>query len=167
MSFPCFPSLFSDGRNGWPPKVNTVNQVTLSISSYHFWLFERKLTLICYVVFRSISEEFKVPDGMVGFSKWLGLGLTLNSEKWFSNVYIKRLEVTLFFFFFFNIVIGRGGEQISRLQQESGCKIQIAPGKICCWYCGCHWCQEIIVLYCWGIAITVFFLCYRQWRNAR
>ena len=26
-------------------------------------------------------------------------------------------------------VIGRGGEQISRMQQESGCKIQIAPGK--------------------------------------
>ncbi|XP_024922137.1 far upstream element-binding protein 1 isoform X5 [Cynoglossus semilaevis] len=39
---------------------------------------------------RSASEEFKVPDGMVGF------------------------------------IIGRGGEQISRLQQESGCKIQIA-----------------------------------------
>uniref|UniRef100_A0A8B9H092 Far upstream element (FUSE) binding protein 1 n=1 Tax=Astyanax mexicanus TaxID=7994 RepID=A0A8B9H092_ASTMX len=37
------------------------------------------------------SEEFKVPDGMVGF------------------------------------IIGRGGEQISRIQQESGCKIQIAP----------------------------------------
>uniref|UniRef100_A0A3Q0SSX3 Far upstream element (FUSE) binding protein 1 n=1 Tax=Amphilophus citrinellus TaxID=61819 RepID=A0A3Q0SSX3_AMPCI len=41
----------------------------------------------------STSEEFKVPDGMVGF------------------------------------IIGRGGEQISRLQQESGCKIQIAPGR--------------------------------------
>lgn len=27
------------------------------------------------------------------------------------------------------LVIGRGGEQISRIQQESGCKIQIAPGK--------------------------------------
>ncbi|XP_056148761.1 far upstream element-binding protein 1 isoform X2 [Lampris incognitus] len=40
---------------------------------------------------RSASEEFKVPDGMVGF------------------------------------IIGRGGEQISRMQQESGCKIQIAP----------------------------------------
>lgn len=26
-------------------------------------------------------------------------------------------------------VIGRGGEQISRIQIESGCKIQIAPGK--------------------------------------
>uniref|UniRef100_A0A671QN80 Far upstream element-binding protein 1-like n=1 Tax=Sinocyclocheilus anshuiensis TaxID=1608454 RepID=A0A671QN80_9TELE len=40
---------------------------------------------------RSISEEFKVPDGMVGF------------------------------------IIGRGGEQISRIQQDSGCKIQISP----------------------------------------
>uniref|UniRef100_A0A8C1H2L9 K Homology domain-containing protein n=1 Tax=Cyprinus carpio carpio TaxID=630221 RepID=A0A8C1H2L9_CYPCA len=39
----------------------------------------------------SLSEEFKVPDGMVGF------------------------------------IIGRGGEQISRIQQDSGCKIQIAP----------------------------------------
>ncbi|XP_057236043.1 far upstream element-binding protein 3 isoform X3 [Malurus melanocephalus] len=38
-----------------------------------------------------ITEEFKVPDKMVGF------------------------------------IIGRGGEQISRIQLESGCKIQIAP----------------------------------------
>ncbi|KAJ6652280.1 hypothetical protein lerEdw1_012766 [Lerista edwardsae] len=38
-----------------------------------------------------ITEEFKVPDKMVGF------------------------------------IIGRGGEQISRIQSESGCKIQIAP----------------------------------------
>ncbi|KAG9482968.1 far upstream element-binding protein 1 isoform X1 [Eleutherodactylus coqui] len=38
-----------------------------------------------------LTEEYKVPDGMVGF------------------------------------IIGRGGEQISRIQQESGCKIQIAP----------------------------------------
>ena len=40
-----------------------------------------------------MTEEYKVPDGMVGF------------------------------------IIGRGGEQISRIQQESGCKIQIAPGN--------------------------------------
>ncbi|XP_056388596.1 far upstream element-binding protein 1 isoform X4 [Hyla sarda] len=37
-----------------------------------------------------LTEEYKVPDGMVGF------------------------------------IIGRGGEQISRIQQDSGCKIQIA-----------------------------------------
>lgn len=33
------------------------------------------------------------------------------------------------YFFPSSLVIGRGGEQISRLQQESGCKIQIAPGR--------------------------------------
>lgn len=38
---------------------------------------------------------------------------------------VKYLKVTHFLL----VVIGRGGEQISRLQQESGCKIQIAPGK--------------------------------------
>ncbi|XP_064416376.1 far upstream element-binding protein 1 isoform X4 [Latimeria chalumnae] len=38
-----------------------------------------------------MTEEYKIPDGMVGF------------------------------------IIGRGGEQISRIQQDSGCKIQIAP----------------------------------------
>ncbi|XP_069465366.1 far upstream element-binding protein 3 isoform X2 [Ambystoma mexicanum] len=38
-----------------------------------------------------MTEDFKVPDKMVGF------------------------------------IIGRGGEQISRIQAESGCKIQIAP----------------------------------------
>uniref|UniRef100_H2LEN7 Far upstream element (FUSE) binding protein 1 n=1 Tax=Oryzias latipes TaxID=8090 RepID=H2LEN7_ORYLA len=47
--------------------------------------------ILCFFSNRSSSEEFKVPDGMVGF------------------------------------IIGRGGEQISRIQQESGCKIQIAP----------------------------------------
>uniref|UniRef100_A0A8D2QVT3 Far upstream element binding protein 3 n=1 Tax=Zosterops lateralis melanops TaxID=1220523 RepID=A0A8D2QVT3_ZOSLA len=47
-----------------------------------------KLPVISQAV---ITEEFKVPDKMVGF------------------------------------IIGRGGEQISRIQIESGCKIQIAP----------------------------------------
>uniref|UniRef100_A0A4W5R966 KH-type splicing regulatory protein n=1 Tax=Hucho hucho TaxID=62062 RepID=A0A4W5R966_9TELE len=37
------------------------------------------------------SEEYSVPDGMVG------------------------------------LIIGRGGEQINKIQQESGCKVQIAP----------------------------------------
>lgn len=27
-------------------------------------------------------------------------------------------------------VIGRGGEQINKIQQESGCKVQIAPGTV-------------------------------------
>lgn len=37
-------------------------------------------------------------------------------------------------FYFSFLVIGRGGEQISRIQQESGCKIQIAPGRSYCQY---------------------------------
>ncbi|XP_043102748.1 far upstream element-binding protein 2 isoform X2 [Puntigrus tetrazona] len=39
----------------------------------------------------SLTEEYRVPDGMVG------------------------------------LIIGRGGEQINKIQQESGCKVQIAP----------------------------------------
>uniref|UniRef100_A0A3B4CIA4 Far upstream element-binding protein 1 n=1 Tax=Pygocentrus nattereri TaxID=42514 RepID=A0A3B4CIA4_PYGNA len=55
----------------------------------HFLFWEHKSYVLSSC--RPTSEEFKVPDGMVGF------------------------------------IIGRGGEQISRVQQESGCKIQIAP----------------------------------------
>lgn len=32
------------------------------------------------------------------------------------------------FFFFYRPVIGRGGEQINKIQQDSGCKVQISPG---------------------------------------
>lgn len=39
----------------------------------------------------SLTEEYRVPDGMVG------------------------------------LIIGRGGEQINKIQQESGCKVQISP----------------------------------------
>ncbi|OCT90508.1 hypothetical protein XELAEV_18019123mg [Xenopus laevis] len=39
----------------------------------------------------SMTEEYRVPDGMVG------------------------------------LIIGRGGEQINKIQQESGCKVQISP----------------------------------------
>uniref|UniRef100_A0A8C1UA47 KH-type splicing regulatory protein n=1 Tax=Cyprinus carpio TaxID=7962 RepID=A0A8C1UA47_CYPCA len=45
----------------------------------------------CSVRPSSLTEEYRVPDGMVG------------------------------------LIIGRGGEQISKIQQESGCKVQIAP----------------------------------------
>uniref|UniRef100_A0A8D0CRJ2 Far upstream element-binding protein 3-like n=1 Tax=Sander lucioperca TaxID=283035 RepID=A0A8D0CRJ2_SANLU len=49
---------------------------------------------------RVITEDYKVPDRMVGF------------------------------------IIGRGGEQITRIQLESGCKIQIAAGgSICLFTC--------------------------------
>ncbi|PIO34905.1 hypothetical protein AB205_0153680, partial [Aquarana catesbeiana] len=39
----------------------------------------------------TMTEEYRVPDGMVG------------------------------------LIIGRGGEQINKIQQESGCKVQISP----------------------------------------
>lgn len=32
------------------------------------------------------------------------------------------------FFLFLHLVIGRGGEQINKIQQDSGCKVQISPG---------------------------------------
>lgn len=32
------------------------------------------------------------------------------------------------FFFSYHPVIGRGGEQINKIQQDSGCKVQISPG---------------------------------------
>ncbi|XP_010577809.1 PREDICTED: far upstream element-binding protein 2-like, partial [Haliaeetus leucocephalus] len=41
----------------------------------------------------TVTEEYRVPDGMVG------------------------------------LIIGRGGEQINKIQQDSGCKVQISPGK--------------------------------------
>lgn len=30
----------------------------------------------------------------------------------------------------FSLVIGRGGEQINKIQQDSGCKVQIAHGEL-------------------------------------
>ncbi|CAB1344325.1 unnamed protein product [Coregonus sp. 'balchen'] len=42
----------------------------------------------------TMTEEYRVPDGMVG------------------------------------LIIGRGGEQINKIQQDSGCKVQIAPAKM-------------------------------------
>lgn len=32
------------------------------------------------------------------------------------------------FVLFLHLVIGRGGEQINKIQQDSGCKVQISPG---------------------------------------
>ena len=36
--------------------------------------------------------------------------------------------LTFNYIIFFVVVIGKGGEQITRLQAETGCKVQIAPG---------------------------------------
>uniref|UniRef100_A0A8B9J6G2 Far upstream element-binding protein 1 n=1 Tax=Astyanax mexicanus TaxID=7994 RepID=A0A8B9J6G2_ASTMX len=63
----------------------------LNLKNISYLIYLGKSHLFFIFSIRPTSEEFKVPDGMVGF------------------------------------IIGRGGEQISRIQQESGCKIQIAP----------------------------------------
>lgn len=59
-----FPSLFCNGRNGWPSKVDTQIKLVFDLCIYHL------ITKLTYVILRSLSEEFKVPDGMVGFSKF-------------------------------------------------------------------------------------------------
>lgn len=92
---------------------------------FHFSQFIANLTWICFVALRSISEDFKVPDGMVGFSMYLFKNPKPQNAHW--RCFCSLLKVMPFFPL--PLVIGRGGEQISRLQQESGCKIQIAPGE--------------------------------------
>lgn len=41
---------------------------------------------------------------------------------------LSALSWPLHFFFSSHPVIGRGGEQINKIQQDSGCKVQISPG---------------------------------------
>lgn len=38
------------------------------------------------------------------------------------------IRQSLLFSFLLHLVIGRGGEQINKIQQDSGCKVQISPG---------------------------------------
>uniref|UniRef100_A0A8C9G2N3 Far upstream element binding protein 3 n=1 Tax=Pavo cristatus TaxID=9049 RepID=A0A8C9G2N3_PAVCR len=82
------PSVYGYGVQKRPlddgGKLGVINQPCESTSEIHLWW---QLSFLRAV----ITEDFKVPDKMVGF------------------------------------IIGRGGEQISRIQIESGCKIQIAP----------------------------------------
>uniref|UniRef100_A0A672HRY8 K Homology domain-containing protein n=1 Tax=Salarias fasciatus TaxID=181472 RepID=A0A672HRY8_SALFA len=51
----------------------------------------------------------------------------LNIGQWLKSISMQVFIVNACLPFLLFVVIGRGGEQISRLQQESGCKIQIAP----------------------------------------
>lgn len=67
-----------------------------------------------------LTEEFHVPDKMVGLSK-LNSSLSAYSLLW--NNYQSL-----------HLVIGRGGEQITRLQAESACKIQMAAGRFDSFY---------------------------------
>lgn len=63
--------------------------------------------------------------------------------------------------FFCSPVIGRGGEQINRIQLESGCKIQIAagePGFVTCFWCEST-CSDGILCLCrqwWSDGAAMF-----------
>lgn len=83
------------------------------------------------------------------------------------STHLHNYAGTVFLHIFYNrlsllLVIGRGGEQISRLQQESGCKIQIAPGKCC------HWAFLIPTHHSFATCLMDHLnLCHRQRRIAR
>ena len=87
----------------------------------------------------TVTEEYRVPDGMVGLSEWGGVlegggGVTW-SGMWGGGVgggkrgggHISIPPPSMLCAV--PAVIGRGGEQINKIQQDSGCKVQISPGK--------------------------------------
>lgn len=74
-----------------------------------------------------MTEECRVPDAMVGLSEYRP---RLNYRH---DVFVAALCVfRLTFRCLCGVpeVIGRGGEQINKIQQDSGCKVQIAHGKL-------------------------------------
>lgn len=61
-----------------------------------------------------ITENWSVPDSMVGLSEFrIVLSLTFSSD----------------LVFFLYLVIGRGGEQITSLQAETQCRVQLCQGE--------------------------------------
>lgn len=60
------------------------------------------------------SEEIKVPDKLVGLGRLFLLK-------------IKNRKLLSILIIFFLKVIGKGGDQLHRLQSETQCKIMIAP----------------------------------------
>lgn len=83
--------------------------------------------LVCSVGSSALTEECSVPDAMVGLSKYL------RTDRWNyscalskpNGAALTRSSAPLL------EVIGRGGEQINKIQQESGCKVQFAHGELC------------------------------------
>uniref|UniRef100_A0A8C4F2U0 K Homology domain-containing protein n=1 Tax=Dicentrarchus labrax TaxID=13489 RepID=A0A8C4F2U0_DICLA len=63
---------------------------SLEERQYPFYVYIFLIFFICATRPSTMTEEYRVPDGMVG------------------------------------LIIGRGGEQINKIQQDSGCKVQIA-----------------------------------------
>uniref|UniRef100_A0A3Q1EUN6 KH-type splicing regulatory protein n=1 Tax=Acanthochromis polyacanthus TaxID=80966 RepID=A0A3Q1EUN6_9TELE len=64
--------------------------VTYAYERGSFYIYHHFAYCVCSVRPSTMTEEYRVPDGMVG------------------------------------LIIGRGGEQINKIQQDSGCKVQIA-----------------------------------------
>lgn len=55
--------------------------------------------------------------------------LTLSSILWAGGLSASLLPSISALLLFLHPVIGRGGEQINKIQQDSGCKVQISPGR--------------------------------------
>ena len=95
----------------------------------------------------TVTEEYRVPDGMVGLSEYTHRVQTAHTFLWphvlahditckwcFNHVWVHAHCLKPRpnqFLVVFSSVIGRGGEQINKIQQDSGCKVQIAPGELC------------------------------------
>ena len=55
--------------------------------------------------------------------------LTLSFILWAGGLSASLLPSISALLLFLHPVIGRGGEQINKIQQDSGCKVQISPGR--------------------------------------
>lgn len=78
----------------------------------------------------TVTEEYRVPDGMVGLSECGGVrGGGARGALGIRAVCGGQRSPPMVPFSLFPPVIGRGGEQINKIQQDSGCKVQISPGK--------------------------------------
>lgn len=78
-----------------------------------------------------MTEEYRVPDGMVGLSEYMHICfLNHRHDARVAVLRVFKLNSQCLNCCPFT-VIGRGGEQINKIQQDSGCKVQIAHGELC------------------------------------
>uniref|UniRef100_A0A8C9W5Z4 Far upstream element (FUSE) binding protein 1 n=1 Tax=Scleropages formosus TaxID=113540 RepID=A0A8C9W5Z4_SCLFO len=80
---------------------------------------------------RQVDDSWTSPNGRTHWeglhSPFTDLAEILNFHTYGSNTFRSTSEEVKVPDGMVGFIIGRGGEQISRIQQESGCKIQIAP----------------------------------------
>lgn len=149
-----FCSIFCNGWDGWPPKVR------MEFECYVAILFYQCRFLIAFFNLLFLGQYQKSSRFQMEWLDSVSFPLDLLTELYQSLLFLFNNPCKLFSLL---LVIGRGGEQISRLQQESGCKIQIAPGK-CYWWCFFFNFLETPLHIC---PINQINLCYRQRRIAR